>query len=73
MWKKGIEGGREREREGGRGQEIAKNSENDRIIATAFNMSQSHDYNADWKKQGMKNTYSMFPFTLGSKHPKSLL
>lgn len=24
MWKKGIEGGREGEREGGRGQEIAK-------------------------------------------------
>lgn len=34
MWKKGIEGGREGER-GGRGQEIAKNGENDRIIATA--------------------------------------
>lgn len=65
MWKKGIKGGREGEREGGRGQEIAKN--------TAFNMSQSHDYDADWKKQSMKNTYSMFPFTLGSKHPKSLL
>lgn len=36
-------------------------------------MSKSHDYNTDWKKQDMKNTYNMFPFKLGSKHTKLLL